>query len=89
MNVKQLRQFVSSRGITASIYNKDKLITLAKTIVDMNLIPDPDFHNDSMEDFLKKRLTLPLGKVLTLDKKNRKQLNFKITVYLEKCWTEK
>ncbi|KXJ11523.1 hypothetical protein AC249_AIPGENE22745 [Exaiptasia diaphana] len=64
MSVKELKRFVSSRGITASTYNKDNLITLAKAAVEMNLISDPDFQNDSMENCLKNRLMMPSGKEL-------------------------
>ena len=54
MDVKELKRFISARGVHVSTYHKSELIQLAKAVASMNLPTDPDFENDSIEldDFL-------------------------------------
>ena len=52
-------------GVPVSTYRKPELIHLAKAVAGMNPPTDPDFENDSIEECLIRRLTLPLGKKLT------------------------
>ena len=52
-------------GVQVSTYRKPELIHLAKAVAGMNPPTDPDFENDSIEECLIRRLTLPLGKKLT------------------------
>ena len=46
-------------------YRKPELIKLAKAVAGMNLPTDPNFENDSIEECLIRRLTLPAGIKLT------------------------
>ena len=62
MNSKEIKEFVSARGVQISKYNKTQLITLANALHSMDLPVDPDFENDSQDICLYKRLTLPAGK---------------------------
>ena len=62
MNLKEIEEFVSARGVKISKYNKTQLITLANALHSMDLPVDPDFENDSLDVSLDKRLTLPAGK---------------------------
>ena len=64
MNMKGLKLYIQSRGITVSGYNKPDPIILAKAIFDMKLDSDPNFEKDSLSQCLNNRLTLPAGKVV-------------------------
>ena len=65
MDVKEIKGFISARGVQVSTYRKPELIQLAKAVASMNLPTDPDFENDSIEECLIRRLTLPAGQKLT------------------------
>jgi len=65
MDVKEIKGFISARGVQASTYRKPELIQLAKAVASMNLPTDPDFENDSIEKCLLRRLTLPAGQKLS------------------------
>ena len=47
--------------IAVSTYCKTELIHLAKAIAFMDLPTDPDFENESIDECLSRRLTLPAG----------------------------
>ena len=47
MDVKEIKGFISARGVQVSTYRKPELIQLAKAVASMNLPTDPDFENDS------------------------------------------
>jgi len=49
MDVKEIKRFISARGVQVSTYRKAKLIQLAKAIASMDLPTDPDFENDSVD----------------------------------------
>jgi len=61
MDVKEIKRFISARGVQVSTYRKAKLIQLAKAIASMDLPTDPDFENDSVDTCLLRHLTLPAG----------------------------
>ena len=61
--VKQTSQ--ASSSVQASTYRKPELIQLAKAVASMNLPADPDIENDSIEECLLRRLTLPAGQKLS------------------------
>ena len=63
MNVKEIKGFISPRGVQVSTYRKPELMQLAKAVASMNLPTDPDF--DSIEECLIRRLTLSAGQKLT------------------------
>ena len=65
MDVKEIKGFISARGVQVSTYRKPELIRLAKAVASMNLPTDPDFENDCIEECLIRRLTLPAGRKLT------------------------
>ena len=62
MNSKEIKEFVSARGVQISKYNKTQLITLANALHSMDLPVHPDFENDSQDICPYKRLTLPAEK---------------------------
>ena len=49
MDVKEIKRFISARGVQVSTYRKSELIQLAKAVASMNLPNDPDFENDSID----------------------------------------
>ena len=61
MDVKNIKAFISARGVQVFTYCKTELIHLAKAIAFMDLPTDPDFENESIDEFLLRRLTLPVG----------------------------
>ena len=61
MRVKELKEYIQKRGVPVSTYKKKDLIQLAHSLHDMDAIVDPDFTEDSIEQALKDRLTLPAG----------------------------
>ncbi|XP_028412514.1 uncharacterized protein LOC114535352 [Dendronephthya gigantea] len=61
MRVKELKEYIQKRGVPVSTYKKQDLIQLAHSLHDMNAIVDPDFREDSIEQALNDRLTLPAG----------------------------
>ena len=61
MDVKEIKRFISARGVQVSTYHKSELIHLAKVVASMNLPTEPDFENDSIDTCLLRRLTLPAG----------------------------
>ena len=61
MDIKDIKEFISARGVQVSNYRKPQLIELAKAIASMDLPTDPDFENCSIDECLLKRLTLPAG----------------------------
>ena len=65
MDVKEIKGFISARGVQVSTYRKPELIRLAKAVASMNLPTDPDFENDCIEECLIRRPTLPAGRKLT------------------------
>ena len=70
MDVKNIKAFISARGVQVSTYCKTELIHLAKAIAFMDLPTDLDFENESIDGCLqdashfqqdKKFWTLPNG----------------------------
>ena len=49
MNLKEIKEFVSARGVQISKYNKTQLITLANALHSMDVPVNPHFENDSEE----------------------------------------
>ena len=65
MDVKEIKEFISARGVQVSTYCKPELIQLARAVASMNLPTDPNFENESIEECLLRRLTLPAGQKLS------------------------
>ena len=61
MDVKNIKAFISARGVQVSTYCKTELIHRAKAIAFMDLPTDPDFENESIDECLSRRLKLPAG----------------------------
>ena len=79
--VKDLKEYISDRGVPTTNYLKSDLIKLAEATEEAKLPIDPDFSKDSLEHCLQERLTLPAGK--------RLQDPFKMTCQLYQhldCW---
>ena len=64
MKLKELKTYVTERGVPVSAYKKQQLIHLATSLHEMNADVDPDYKNDSIEEVLKDRLTLPSGRIV-------------------------
>ena len=64
MKVTELKEFVQKHGVPVSAYKKADLVLLARSFYDMDASADPDFRDDSIEQTLKERLTLPAGKIV-------------------------
>ena len=62
MDVKQIKAFISAWGVQVSIYRKPKLTQPAKAVAFMDLPTDPDFQNETTDEYLLRYLTLPAGK---------------------------
>ena len=60
MLVKELND-IQKRGAPASTYKKNNLVNLAQSLHEMDAAIDPGFKEDSIEQILKDRLTLPAG----------------------------
>ena len=65
MKVKELKEYIQKRGAPVSAYKKAELINIAKSLFEMNADMDPDFRDESIDQDLKKRLTLPGGVVIS------------------------
>ena len=52
MDVKNIKAFISARGVQVSTYRKTELIHLAKAIAFMDLPTDLDFENESIDGCL-------------------------------------
>ena len=61
MDVEKIKAFISARGVQVSTYRKTELIQLAKAIAFMDLPTGPEFENESIDECLSRRLTLPVG----------------------------
>ena len=65
MDVKEIKRFISARGVQMSTYRKSKLIQLANAVARLDLPTDPDFVNDSVDTCLLRHLTLPAGQKIS------------------------
>ena len=63
MKVTELKEFVQKHGVPVSAYKKADPVLLARSY-DMDASAHPDFRDDSIEQTLEKRLTLPAGKIV-------------------------
>ena len=61
MDVKQIKAFISAKGVQVSTYCNPELIQLAKAIVFLDLPTDPDFESKSIDEYLLRSLALTAG----------------------------